>query len=132
MAKMPFSDKYGNFAYREADSAFSRNATYVIIRKGDDVVCKSDENDEIISFPTEYEVDVAQKPTFSFTSIAYLIENGAAVKETQTYDIYDVESAKIDNLPLQWYSISDILVHKIDFDATQRVGIKNLFVRMKK
>ena len=132
MAKLPFTDKYGNFAYREPDDVFARSATYVIIRKGDDVVCKCNENDSILSFPYDYEVDIAQNPSSTFSSISYIMENGEAVKEMQTYNIYDVEEAKIDNLPLQWYSIKDILVNKVDFNVTQKTGVKNLFVRIKK
>ena len=132
MAKIPFTDKYGNFAYQEPDEAFSRSATYVIIRRESNVVCKQNEGDSVLSFPHDYEVDIAQKPSSSFFSIAYIKENGEAVKEMQTYDVYDVEEAKIDDLPLQWYPIKDILINKIDFDATQRTGIKNLFVRIRK
>jgi hypothetical protein len=45
--------------------------------------------------------------------------------------VFDVNGAEIENTPLQWCTIDDVLVNAVNFDATQKSGFKNFLVRVK-
>ena len=131
MHKIIFTDKFGNFAYFEPDKAFFREDNYAVIKKDSQVVCLAG-SDMLYSFPHTYDIELKQNPSFSFSSVAYIMENGIPIKELQNYNVYEVEDADLSELPMIWCDINDILVNKINFNCTQKVGVKNLFVRAKK
>ena len=130
MADFPFTDKYGRISYCETELAFVREKGYLIVRKGNKVMCTFDAGG-IWKLPSDKEVELNAEPTAEFSLLAYLTENGRPIKEMQTYRVYVVENADLAETIFQWCDIGDILLKKIAFDATQRQGIKNLLVRIK-
>jgi hypothetical protein len=129
MANLPFTDKYGHLLYCETQLAFVREKGYVIIRKGDLILCHRD--DDIVSLPLQSDVELNAAPTAEFSVISYLAENGCAVTEMQNYRVYVVENASLEGKDWQWCALNDILLNKVAFNATQLIGIKNLMVRVK-
>lgn len=129
MPKLPFTDKYGRLLYCETQLAFARERDYVIIRKGDFVLCHL-END-IMSLPQQNDIELNAVPTAEFSVLSYLAEDGGAVREMQNYRVYVVENASLEGNVWQWCALNDILLGKVAFNATQLIGIKNLMVRVK-
>lgn len=129
MAKLPFSDKYGRLLYCETQLAFARERGYIIIRKGDFILCHRD--DDVLSLPLQSDVQLNAAPTTEFSVISYVAENGCAVTEMQNYRVYVIENASLEGTDWQWCSLNDILLDKVAFNATQLIGIKNLMVRVK-
>lgn len=132
MDNLPFADKYGYMTYCDASQAFVRQKGYVIIKKGAAVMCRYDDECRLFALPSDDDVEISAEPTFSFIVSSYIFENSRPIKETQSYRVYDVKNADIENTPLQWCLLDDIALKKIPFDATQMVGIKNMLVRINK
>lgn len=129
MDKLPFVDKYGRMTYCEDKQAFVRKRQYIIIKKGNSVICNYDADTDLFSLPSNNEIELKAEPTLEFTVLSYLFENRHPIKEAQTYRFYDVKNADMANTPLKWCNLEDIALKKIMFDATQLIGIKHLFVR---
>lgn len=126
-----FVDKYGLLHRYGGEPVSERAQTYVIIRKGRQIVCLLNETSRLYRFPSLDDVDLNSAPTLEFTVKAHIYELGDFVLEHQTYRVYDVEEAKIEGTPLKWCSVDDILVETALFDATQMSGLKNFWVRVK-
>ena len=108
----------------------NREQTYVIIRKGDELLCIYDEQAGVYTLPKFEDVqNLKAKPSSSFKTISYIKEKNRYFKETQIFNVYDLESGKIEGLILHWCAVNDILVRKIGFDETVFKGFKNLYVR---
>ena len=131
MADFPFTDKYGRIVYHEVQTAAVREQNYLIVRKGNTIMCGQSTADGVWHLPSANEVETDAEPTAEFSSIAYIWENDAPIKEIQTYTVYLVADADLENTEFSWCLINDILVGKVGFDATQKIGIKNLLVRVK-
>lgn len=133
MDRLPFIDKYGRVNYCLDTQAFMRQRNYIIIKKDTAVLCGYNATDDLFSLPSDNEVEIAAEPTQTFTVLSYVYENKRPIKETQHYRLYDVKNADLADTPqLHWCEIRDIAVKKIMFNATQLIGIKNVFVRMNK
>lgn len=132
MDKLPFINKYGRITYCIDALTFVRQRDYIIIKKGTDILCKYNPDDELFSLPSDKDVEIVAEPTLAFTVLSYVYENRHPIKETQTYRFYDVKNADLADAPLQWCAFDDIALKKIMFDATQMIGIKNLVVRINK
>ena len=133
MDKLPFINKYGRITYCNDTQAFVRQKNYIVIKKDAAVLCGYNAVNDLFSLPSENEVEIDAEPTQTFTVLSYVYENGRPIKETQQYRLYDVENADLTDTPqLHWCQIRDIAVKKILFNATQLIGIKNVFVRMNK
>lgn len=130
--KQVYFDKKG-FAFEPSSSKVkinNREQTYVIIRKGDELLCIYDEQAGVYTLPKFEDVqNLKAKPSSSFKTISYIKEKNRYFKETQIFNVYDLESGKIDGLILQWCAVNDIMVRKIGFDETVFKGFKNLYVR---
>ncbi|MBO6281828.1 MAG: hypothetical protein J6N49_04785 [Alphaproteobacteria bacterium] len=131
MGKQPFYDKLGNFKYLDTDKAYVRQRVYIVIKSGDKVVCQYDRISGLYSFPTDDDVSLDVAPTTDFFITSYILENNTAIKEIQFYSVYVVEDANLNDIPLKWCSVKDILVNKIQLDGTQKSGFKNILVRVK-
>lgn len=130
MDKLPFVDKYGRMTYCEDKQAFVRERQYIIIKKGNSIICNHDAKSDLFSLPTNDEIEINAKPTLNFKVLSFLYENRHPIRETQFYQLYDVEDADMAHTPLQWCSLKDIALKNIMFNATQLIGIKHLFVRI--
>ena len=107
-----------------------REQTYVIIRKNSDLLCIYDQESGVFTLPKEEDVqNLKLTPDAEFKTISYLKEKNRYFKENQFFNVYELESGKIEGNILQWCAINDILVHKINFDETVFKGFKNLYVR---
>ena len=105
----------------------NREQTYVIIRKGNELLCIYDKDYEVFTLPRIEDVHNLQlKPSLNFKTISYIKEKKRYVKEAQIFNVYDLESGKIEGNILQCCTVGDILVHKIGFDETVFKGFKNL------
>lgn len=126
-----FVDKYGLLHRYGGEPVSERAQTYVIIRKGCQIVCLLNETSQLYRFPSLDDVDLNSEPTLEFTVKAHIYELGDFVLERQTYRVYDVEEAQIEGTPLKWCEVDDVLVGTAPFDATQMDGLKNFWVRVK-
>lgn len=129
MTDFPFTDKYGRLTYCNTQDAFVREKGYIIIRKGNSILCHK--SADMLALPAEKNVELKANPTAEFSVFSYITENGRPIKEMQTYRVYVVENVDLAQTALQWCTVDDILLEKVAFDATQIVGIKNLLVRVK-
>ena len=130
MDKLPFVDKYGRMTYCDGEQAFVRERQYIIIKKGNAIICNHHPLSGLFSLPTADEIEINAQPTLNFKVLSFLYENKHPIKETQIYQLYDVQDADMAHTPLQWCELKDIALKNIMFNATQLIGIKHLFVRI--
>ena len=131
MAEQPFVDKYGRVHLCDEKTASARENSFVVIQKNNELLCVYDEKLAVYAFPNTNEVTINAKPTTEFTIISYISENCKLWKELQNYRVFMVDDVDLQEIPLIWCSIEDILLNNITFDATQKIGFKNLLVRVK-
>ncbi len=132
MTKVPFVNKYGSVFFFDAAKAAKRENNYIVVVKGNLLLCQYDKVSGLYSFPQASYLPLSETPTLHYTLHTNVEENEQYFKETQTFSVYDVENAQIDNGLLSWQLTEDILVSNIPFDATLSNGFKNLIVRMRK
>lgn len=130
--KQIYIDKNGNSF--EPSSAkvkiVERHQTYVIILKGDAILCIYDREAEIYTLPKLEDVQNLEiNPNSSFKTIAYIKEKNRYYKEIQTFNVYELINGNIHGNILQWCKTEDILIRKIDFDETVFTGFKKFYVR---
>lgn len=130
--KQIYIDKNGNSF--EPSSAkvkiVERHQTYVIILKGDAILCIYDREAEIYTLPKLEDVQNLEiNPNSSFKTIAYIKEKNRYYKEIQTFNVYELIHGNIHGNILQWCKTEDILISKIDFDETVFTGFKKFYVR---
>lgn len=131
MAEQPFVDRYGHIYLRDEQKASARESSFVVVQKNNELLCLYDEQKAVYAFPSDRDVFLSVKPTTEFTIISYVFENNALWKELQNYRVFMVDNVELEKLPMVWCSIEDILLSNITFDATQKIGFKNLLVRVK-
>lgn len=132
MTKVPFTNKYGAVFFFDTAKAEKREANYVVVVKDNLLLCQYDKISGLYSFPQTSYLSLSETPTFHYTLHTNVEENEKYFKETQIFDVYDVENAQIDNGLLSWQLAEDIMVSSIPFDATLSNGFKNLIVRIRK
>ena len=130
--KQIYIDKNGNSF--EPSSAkvkiVERHQTYVMILKGDEILCIYDREAEIYTLPKLEDVQNLEiNPNSSFKTIAYIKEKNRYYKEIQTFNVYELINGNIHGNILQWCKTEDILIRKIDFDETVFTGFKKFYVR---
>lgn len=131
-AKQLFINKKGNVFVPSSSKVkiHDRNQTYVIIRKGDELLCVYDGASELYTLPKFEDVEnLASTADSSFKVLCYIKEKNRYYKEAQTFNVYNLTDGKISGDILEWCKINDILVHGLDFDETVYKGFKNLYVR---
>lgn len=131
MAKFPFTDKDGQVFYYNPDSVEKGERSYVIVKKQNQVLCMRDESAFMYTLPQKNEAEINAKPTGAFETIAYVIRQDVPVRELQKYEVYEVSSVDLADTLLEWVDVADILLREVNFDATQKSGMKNLLVRGK-
>lgn len=131
MAKFPFTDRDGQIFYYDPDKVSVGDNCYIVVKKEDAVLCMRDETAKLYTLPMQSEVSLNVEPTGEFEIIAYVIRHDSPLKEHQEYKIYEVSYADLSDMPLEWVSLSDILLGEVNFDATLKNGMKNLLVRGK-
>lgn len=131
MANNSFQNKYGNIFPSDTNDIIEREKVYIVIKSGKRLVCAYDEISGLYAFPDEDTVELTEKPTVEFSVFSPMIDDGNFVREKQIYRVYEVKDAAIDNTPLVWCSVDDLLIGKIPLDATQKTGFKNLLVRVR-
>ncbi|MBR1601060.1 MAG: hypothetical protein IJ677_05715 [Alphaproteobacteria bacterium] len=131
MAKFPFTDRDGQIFYYNPDEVQSSALGYVVVKKNDFVLCMRDENAQMYTLPRKNEVSINVDPTGEFKIISYVIRHDKPFKEEQTYEVFEVGAVDLENTPLEWVKMADILLGEVYFDATQKSGMKNLLVRGK-
>mgnify|MGYP004599011707 FL=1 len=132
MTKVPFTNKYGAVFFFDTAKAEKREINYVVVVKDNLLLCQYDKISGLYSFPQTSYLSLSETPTFHYTLHTNVEENEKYFKETQIFDVYDVENARIDNGLLSWQLAEDIMVSSIPFDATLSNGFKNLIVRIRK
>ncbi len=132
MTKVPFTNKYGAVFFFDTAKAEKREINYVVVVKDNLLLCQYDKISGLYSFPQTSYLSLSETPTFHYTLHTNVEENEKYFKETQIFDVYDVENAQIDNGLLSWQLAEDIMVSSIPFDATLSNGFKNLIVRIRK
>lgn len=132
MTKVPFTNKYGAVFFFDTAKAEKREVNYVVVVKDNLLLCQYDKISGLYSFPQTSYLSLSETPTFHYTLHTNVEENEKYFKETQIFDVYDVENAQIDNGLLSWQLAEDIMVSSIPFDATLSNGFKNLIVRIRK
>ena len=90
-----------------------------------------DEIAKMYTIPMQKEVSLDSEPTDEFETTVYVIREDEPVKERQIYKIYEVKDVDLEDTPLEWVSLSEILYDEVVFDATLKSGMKNLLVRGK-
>ncbi len=126
-----FVDNYGLLHRGDHQQVITRERTFVVVKKADEVVCCYDEESGLYSFPDTEMVGLNHEPTVQFEISANIYENGQFICEKQRYLVFDVNGAEIENTPLQWCKTNDILVEAVNFNATQKTGFKNFLVRVR-
>jgi len=126
-----FVDNYGLMHRYNNQTVTEREKTYVVIKKDRNIVCCYDPTTGLYAFPDNDMVELKHEPTIQFSITANICEDGKFIKEKQHYLVFDVNGAEIENTPLQWCTIDDVLVNAVNFDATQKSGFKNFLVRVK-
>ena len=129
MADFPFVDKYGNLLYANTDNIQERMIDYIIIKQENNIICLYDKSENMFTLPSNEDVMLKAEPTSVFVNFAYIHEKDMLFKEKQTYHIYIVKDADFGDASLFWCAINDILLDKINFNSTQKIGLKNLLVR---
>lgn len=131
MAKFPFIDRDGQIFYYNPEEVQSGELGYIVVKKDDNILCMRDEAAQMYTLPLQNEVSINAEPTGEFEIIAYVIRHDKPIKEAQTYEVFEVGAVDLEDTPLQWVKLSDILLGEVYFDATQKNGMKNLLVRGK-
>ena len=129
MADVRYINSFG-LAVRADDSAAQpRERHFWVLKKDNMLLCHYDVFSGLYSFPDASLVDVNASPLYSFILHEYVRENGEYFRETQIYDVIEVDDVDLDTDILCWCKIDDILINKIKFSAEQKNGFKNLLVR---
>lgn len=131
MAKFPFTDRNGHIFYHDPDEAKNTECGFIVVKKDDNILCMRDEVAQMYTIPLQDDVTLNAEPTGEFETLAYVIRADEPVKEYQTYEVYEVEGVDLEDTPLDWVKLSDILLDNVVFDATLKSGMKNLLVRGK-
>ncbi|MBQ8481683.1 MAG: hypothetical protein IJ532_04035 [Alphaproteobacteria bacterium] len=131
MARFPFTDRNGQIFYYNPDEVQSGELGYVVVKKGDEILCMRDETAQLYTLPLQEDVSINAEATGEFEIIAYVIRHDEPVKERQNYEVFEVGNVDLKDMPLEWVKLSDILLGEVYFDATQKNGMKNLVVRGK-
>ena len=132
MVEASFVNKYGELFKLTSKKPLVRERSYIIIKRNDEVVCFYDKTTDLYSFPSDQDVSLSALPSWEFSIVVGIMDENEPIKEMQNYRVYDVGSAQLEQTPLLWCKIRDILVRKIRLDATQKLGFKHLLVREKK
>ena len=131
MAKFPFTDSDGQIFYHDPDKVRAVETGFVVVKKDNDILCLRNEIARIYTLPAQSEVTLEAEPSGEFSIISYVIRSDEPVKEEQNYKVYEVKNVDLKDTPLEWVSLSDILLGNVAFDATLKNGMKNLLVRGK-
>ena len=126
MAKFPFTDSDGQIFYHDPDKVRAVETGFVVVKKDDDILCLRNEIARIYTLPAQSEVTLEAEPSGEFS-----IRADEPIKEEQNYKVYEVKNVDLEDTPLEWVSLSDILLGNVAFDATLKSGMKNLLVRGK-
>ena len=129
MAKFPFTDSDGQIFYHDPDKIAGNESGYIVVKKENYVLCIRDEIAGMYTLPAQNEVTLEAEPSGEFSIISYVIRADIPVKEEQNYKVYEVKNVELKDTPLEWVSLSDILLGNVAFDATLKSGMKNLLVR---
>ena len=129
MADFQFIDKYGRIFYAELSKSVKREADYIIVKHENKILCFYDEEKNIFVLPREEDVRLNIQVSSEFSVVNYIYEDENFIKEQQNYKVYEVENVDVSHIAMFWCSINDILLEKTAFDATQKCGLKNLWVR---
>lgn len=130
MDKIIFADKYGNLSSHDDKNVEIAEKNYIIIKKDDELMCLYDRMSGLYSFPSDEYISLSIVPALNFSIIVYITKDNKPYKEQQNYDVYLVDKADLNDLPLYWCKINDLLLDNVRLDATQKNGLKNLLVRV--
>lgn len=131
MKQLPFIDSNGKVFYASKQSVSSRKTSFLIVKKEKKVLCLYEAKNNFYRFPSLEEAKIEQEPYAIFDVTARVWEHNEPIIEQQTYHVYVVSNADIKSTSLRWCDTDDIILGKINFDATQYTGVKNMLVRIK-
>lgn len=131
MARFPFVNRDGQIFYHNPDEIETTECAFILVKRNNEILCMRDEIAKMYTIPMQKEVSLDSEPTDEFETTVYVIREDEPVKERQIYKIYEVKDVDLEDTPLEWVSLSEILYDEVVFDATLKSGMKNLLVRGK-